>query len=81
MHASGSGLKLYDGSGLKIFKCRLVPDALVLVGPPESNCFFFVVVFFFPQHLSYFLLSGPHRCFISVFVLIFYVLRDDALKS
>ena len=27
------GLRLYDGSGLKIFECWLVPDALALVAP------------------------------------------------
>ena len=39
-----------------------MPDVLALVGPTGVQ----LLVFF--QHCSYFLLSSPHRCFISVFV-------------
>ena len=38
------------------------------------------VGFLLLQHFSYFLLSSPHRCFISVFVCL-YVLRDVALMT
>ena len=57
--------KIFDGSGLKTFKCRLVPDALALVGPTIVQL---LVCFRLLQQFSYFLLSSPHRCFISVFI-------------
>ena len=64
-------------TGLSTLKLiRLLPDALAPVGPTGDLLvfclfvflFFFFVFFSFLQHFSNFLLSSPHRCFISVFV-------------
>ena len=62
LHAGWSGLRLFDGSGLKTLS-RLVPDALTLVGPTGPTVGFRLL-----QHFSYFLLSSPHRFSIYLFV-------------
>ena len=55
-----------------------MPDALALAGPTGLTAGFLLL-----QHFSYFLLSSPHRCFISVFVWFLYSQRccTDELES
>ena len=68
MHAGGSDIRLYDGSGLKTYLLIIwwEPDALAVVRPTGVN-----LLDFFCSDIQFYLLLSPYLCFISFYILIY----------